>query len=650
MSAARHRLILLGLVCQGLAWDDWIMPSTYALLWLLALGGLSRWVRLGPTGEGVVLAVASAASFGLSALLGRDTHFFIGHGLAFLQLARLLRPLNRREQLFSLLIASFHFGVACTFVFDLRFILIFLAAVVLVPGTLQELAAEGFVPASAPFPAPRVSLGLLTAVLVLTVFFFLATPRLFVGPPLQVRMFGAAGEGSLRESIIDASRSGLAQSSRVLMQITGDRIGYLRCFSLVDTDGIRWQVAKTAPLKRFAARSREEMAALLHRQVQVKHAGYLERLIPTDGQVVQLLGNFFARPYQNVHGGVESSMMWDTANNVYEYWVEPNPRPEPLPPTLRTRYTNAPPASPRLRTWLAEVVGDEKEPFKQARRLESYLRDHFTYRLGAPELSRLNALEDFLFERKEGHCERFAAALATLMRLQGIPSRMVVGYVPQARNQLTGATVVRFKDAHSWAEGWFEGRGWVPLDATPPAREDNSWSWRALLDDLDFTWSSFVVNLDAPAQRQVLTWSWQAFLNTPIWLAQRPWAWGSLGVLGLLTWLYYYRRQHPGALAPPWRRSPQKTRRAAANAYERMLSIVAEAGYERQPHLTPQEFQDELHRAQCPGLEEITRITQLFCATRYGERSLTRAEEQLLQAALAQLPARLASSSPPHAP
>ena len=35
---------------------------------------------------------------------------------------------------------------------------------------------------------------------------------------------------------------------------------------------------------------------------------------------------------------------------------------------------------------------------------------------------------DFLVNVKQGHCERFASALALMLRSQGIPSRVVVGF------------------------------------------------------------------------------------------------------------------------------------------------------------------------------------------------------------------------------
>jgi transglutaminase-like putative cysteine protease len=638
MKSARHQLILLGFICQGMSWDDWLLPVFYTGLWALCLGVPRRPVRIGPVGEILVLALGCVAGFVASAALGRNTHFFIGHGLAFMQAARLMRPLNSRERMFSFLIACFHLAVACTFVFDLRFIGILIAALILVPRALQELATGSFSGTAPVTPPRRPSVASIAAITAFTAVFFVCFPRLFVGPPLQMRLFGSAGEGSLRESMIDPSRTGLAQSSRVLMQVEGQDIGYLRCFSLVDTDGRSWLAPERAPLKRFDYRTREQLDSFPHRRVRVKNAGFLERLLPTDGQAVQAGGNFFSRPHANAHGGVEAVAMWNTANNIYEYWTDPQPKPEPLIESLRRRYTSAPPPTERVRRWLDDVLGGTTDPFAQAKKLESHLRDQFTYTLGAPELNRLNTLEDFLFNQRQGHCERFAASLALLLRYQDIPTRMVVGYLPQARNILTGATAVRFKDAHSWTEAWFEGRGWVTLDATPPLTEvASSWSFRGLLEDLDFAWSSYIVNLDAPTQRQLFAVSFDALQRLPGWLVARGQpllATVLVALLVLVAWRLALRRRSSNSTAA---RSLRESQRRVLTLYDQMTGILASDGFHRLPSATPLEFQLHLSRSGFPRIAEVETITRLFCLARYKGQRLSHDELASISEALKRL-------------
>src|SRR5438552_2354633 len=128
MKQARNQLILLGLVCQGLSWDDYFLPLANALLWLIVLIVPKRPIRTPPLVECSLLVAGSGVAFLLAPMLGKDSHFFIGHGLTLLQLCRLLRPLNRREKMFSIVIAFFQLGVGCTVILDYRFIPLLLLA------------------------------------------------------------------------------------------------------------------------------------------------------------------------------------------------------------------------------------------------------------------------------------------------------------------------------------------------------------------------------------------------------------------------------------------------------------------------------------------------------------------------------------------
>ena len=53
-----------------------------------------------------------------------------------------------------------------------------------------------------------------------------------------------------------------------------------------------------------------------------------------------------------------------------------------------------------------------------------------------------------------------------LARGAGLPARLAVGYLPGERDLLSGAYVVRERDAHAWAEIYFREHGWVPFDGT----------------------------------------------------------------------------------------------------------------------------------------------------------------------------------------
>jgi protein-glutamine gamma-glutamyltransferase len=75
-------------------------------------------------------------------------------------------------------------------------------------------------------------------------------------------------------------------------------------------------------------------------------------------------------------------------------------------------------------------------------------------------------LDQFLFHRRMGFCEHYAASFATLMRLAGIPARVVVGYLGGEYNDLGHFVLVRQADAHAWCEVWLPENGWTRVDPT----------------------------------------------------------------------------------------------------------------------------------------------------------------------------------------
>lgn len=76
-----------------------------------------------------------------------------------------------------------------------------------------------------------------------------------------------------------------------------------------------------------------------------------------------------------------------------------------------------------------------------------------------------NNLDDFLFIRKKGFCEHFAAAFATMARALAVPSRVVIGYQGGVYNSIGDFWKISQKDAHAWVEVLLAGR-WVRVDPT----------------------------------------------------------------------------------------------------------------------------------------------------------------------------------------
>ena len=104
----------------------------------------------------------------------------------------------------------------------------------------------------------------------------------------------------------------------------------------------------------------------------------------------------------------------------------------------------------------------------------------YFYNLSPKNLSQ-NNYADFFFNSKEGYCEYFAGTFVLLARLGGIPSRIVSGYLGGDLNNIGDFYLFRQKDAHAWAEVWFEKEGWVRVDPTKYIPQENI---RNTLNDL----------------------------------------------------------------------------------------------------------------------------------------------------------------------
>lgn len=106
----------------------------------------------------------------------------------------------------------------------------------------------------------------------------------------------------------------------------------------------------------------------------------------------------------------------------------------------------------------------------------------FTYSLKA-EINdpSLDPVEDFLVNRKAGHCEYFASACALMLQAVDVPARVVNGYKGSEVNTVSGRAEVKQKHAHTWVEVFVDGR-WETLDPTPAAARDRIVSQTGRLD------------------------------------------------------------------------------------------------------------------------------------------------------------------------
>lgn len=130
--------------------------------------------------------------------------------------------------------------------------------------------------------------------------------------------------------------------------------------------------------------------------------------------------------------------------------------------------------SPRVRDLARSIVGQKASALEKAIALESYLRNlPYTYTV-RPVPAEGDAVDQFLFEMREGYCTYYASAMVVMARSLGIPARVAIGYATGSYDSAFGGYVVREADAHAWPELLIDGR-WLPFEPTPiqplPARQ-----------------------------------------------------------------------------------------------------------------------------------------------------------------------------------
>ncbi|MGI8728200.1 MAG: transglutaminase domain-containing protein [Solirubrobacterales bacterium] len=126
-------------------------------------------------------------------------------------------------------------------------------------------------------------------------------------------------------------------------------------------------------------------------------------------------------------------------------------------------------ASPysRMAALARRLVSDAPTAYDATLAVETHLRGNYTY--SERPRDRPLPLDAFLFEDRIGYCQQFSGAMAAMLRMVGVPSRVATGFTPGRKDSERGVFEVSDLDAHSWVEVYFNDVGWVPFDPTPSA-------------------------------------------------------------------------------------------------------------------------------------------------------------------------------------
>ena len=115
----------------------------------------------------------------------------------------------------------------------------------------------------------------------------------------------------------------------------------------------------------------------------------------------------------------------------------------------------------------SRLAAGARTPYDAVSRIDNYLRSNYAYRQDVP--GHAYPLPAFLEQDHAGYCQQFSGAMALMLRMLGIPSRVASGFAPGGRDPERNNYLVDDTDAHDWVEVFFPSIGWVTFDPTPSA-------------------------------------------------------------------------------------------------------------------------------------------------------------------------------------
>ncbi len=520
------------------------------------------------------------------------------------------------------------------------------------------------------FSLARVVPGVMLMILLCGAVIFFLMPRRSTG-----YMGGYSYGTDLSSGFSDRVRLGqigqIQQSNAVVMhvQIDGDAVGrydlHWRGVALANFDGSTWSGSKEQSVLRREPNSSFEVPRI-NAALQSQATSKLPREQMIHYRVLmEPIGSnvFFLAPWARSVSGDYRMLAADAGGAVYDFdsrhsisrYEADSDIATPLltelraagrnyPAEVAATYLRVPALDPRISPLAAQITRAASNEYDKAAAIENHLRTRFGYTLELPRSAVKDPIANFLFERKQGHCEYFASSMAVMLRTLGIPSRVVNGFRSDEFNDLTGNYVVRAKDAHSWVEAYFPGYGWQTFDPTPAGGIGTPQGWNRLalyVDAMSSFWRDWVVSYDSSHQYTLgqaafsgtrglmdgaRKWARNRYAAMLKWalrsqdrVEHSPVRWAVLAAaIAVVFVLLGNMRGIARLLHEKWlraypERSPQQ---AAAMWYERMARALARRGMEKPAAQTPQEFVKKIEDMRLR--EPVARFTAVYESARFG--------------------------------
>lgn len=276
--------------------------------------------------------------------------------------------------------------------------------------------------------------------------------------------------------------------------------------------------------------------------------------------------------------------------------------------------------------------------------LNFFTQNEFYYSRKPPLLFD-DPVDEFLFETRKGFCEHYASAFTVMMRMAGIPARVVTGYFGGEMNPLADYLIVRQSDAHAWTEVFIEDKGWVRIDPTSsihPSRIENnndvvrikpqseqaitilsntSWLYRSysnisyFVDSINNKWNQWVIGYNN--QKQIALFS-------AIGVPEITWKGLSTIMFILLSFLMaifsYYILKSRQKLDP------------VNKAYMRFCNKMKKSGFNKQEKETANQFASRIIIDKPELKSSVLKITTLYNTLHYGQYQTNQKQQALIDA------------------
>jgi hypothetical protein len=273
-------------------------------------------------------------------------------------------------------------------------------------------------------------------------------------------------------------------------------------------------------------------------------------------------------------------------------------------------------------------------PRDQAGDIRDYLVTNMSYDLN-PDSVGDDPMTDFFFGSRAGYCEHFATAMVVLLRMRGIPARLVTGFLSGQYNEMGSFYTVRASDAHAWVEAYLDDEGWVVFDPTPPAGRPVAVTVSAIkefLDNVVMKWNIYVVNYEMSDQIKMVEGAIEAgregqrgfseargdlkeFFSglkggKGIVLIPLVIVLGAAFLFGVIYLIIFFT-------SLPYKKGRGDVK-GAVREYFRALKYLSKRGLKKDVSMTPREFAGEVGRKRPSLSSDMDILTDAYYAQRYG--------------------------------